>query len=186
MKAFARLLVVVAAVPALAACGFTGNLRTDPGFASFGTPSTLRGADREFGVSLGPVPLRLATMISRPLLGKDEPWIPETLKSVRAVRVYSYEIDGGDDRVGEHIEATRSELVADGWQSIVAVREDGGLVAALVMPRAPDVIRGLVVMYEEDADLVLVNVIGKITPETLDTLMTGLDLDLPVLSIIEI
>jgi hypothetical protein len=182
MSRFADWLVLVLAALALSACGFTGNLRADPGFASFRTPSTLGSADRQFGLSLGPVPLRLATMISRPIFKDEDPWIPATLKSVRAVRVYSYEIDGDDDRVREHIEVTRGELVADGWVPIVAVREDGGLVAALVMPRDPD-IRGLVVMYEEDDDLVLVNVIGNIAPETLGTLMAGLDIELPVIEI---
>lgn len=183
MRGLARRLVFIPAVLTLSACGFTGNLRTDPGFASFRTPSTLRTADRQFGLSLGPVPLRLATMISRPILGDDEPWIPETLKSVRAVRVYTYEIGGGGDRVREHIERTRGALVADGWESVAAVREDGGLVAALVMLRAPDLVRGVVVMYEQDDDLVLVNVIGKITPATLGTLMTALEIELPVIEI---
>jgi hypothetical protein len=182
MNASARWLALVPGVLLLAACGFTGNLRMDPGFASFGTPSTLGGADRQFGLSLGPVPLRLATLISRPIFA-DETWIPETIKSVRGVRVYSYDVGGDDGRVRDHLEATRNELIAAGWQSVIAVREDGGLVAALVMLGDPKVIRGLVVMYEEDADLVLVNVIGNLTPETLGTLMAGLDIELPVMEI---
>jgi hypothetical protein len=44
-------------------------------------------------------------------------------------------------------------------------------------------IRGIVVMYEEDEELVVVNVIGKIRPETLSNVMEGLDIEIPLLVI---
>ena len=43
----------------VSACGFTGNLRADPGFASFGAPARLNETDRRFALSLGPVPVRI-------------------------------------------------------------------------------------------------------------------------------
>ena len=146
----------------------------------------MHAANRQFALSLGPVPMRLATMISRPVLGRDEPWIPKTLKAIRAVRVYIYDIKGGEERVHAHLESTRDELVADGWESIVAVREDGGLVSALVMPREPENIRGLVVMFQDSEELVLVNVIGNIEPETFSTIMEGLDIEVPMIDVIDI
>lgn len=184
MKSTVRALATIAAALALSACGFTGNLRMNPGFASFRTPSTVPGTDRTFALSLGPVPLRLATMISRPLLADDEPWIPETLAAVRAVRVYAYEV-GDDYRAYLQLEETRDDLVDDGWEPIAVVREDGGLVAALVMPREDEAIRGLVVIVQEDEELVLVNVIGNMTPETFNVLMEGLDIELPIIEIVE-
>jgi hypothetical protein len=172
----------LAAAACVSGCGFTGNLRLDPGFASFRAPSTIQHVDREFALSLGPVPLRLATMISRPIL-RDEPWITDTLKTVRAVRVYAYEIDGGHERVRAHIERTQDELIMDGWEAIVAVREDGGLVKALVMPLEDEMMRGIVVMYQDGEDLVLVNVIGKFRPETLATVMDELGIEMPKIEI---
>jgi hypothetical protein len=38
-------------------------------------------------------------------------------------------------------------------------------------------------MFEEDEELVLVNVIGKIKPETFGSLMEGLDIEIPTMEI---
>jgi hypothetical protein len=168
---------------ALSACGFTGNLRGNPGFASFGVPSTLPEADRQFGLSLGPIPLRFATMVSRPIFNEEEAWISDALSDVRAVRVYVYEVDGDTDRVIAQMDATRSKLIVDGWDQLAAVRDDGGLVTALVMHEQPELVRGIVVMYEDDEELVLVNVIGKIRPETFSSLMEGMDIEIPLMEI---
>lgn len=172
-------LVLVAAGGAIGGCGFTGNLRLDPGFASFGTPATLRETDRDFALSLGPVPLRLATMISRPVLGADEPWIPEALAATRAVRVYTYELDGETANVERHLEETADALVAAGWRAITAVRDDGEHVSALVMQPEPLLIRGLVVIARDEDELVLVNVIGRFRPDSLNAVLEGLELELP-------
>lgn len=183
MARITRYFLLLVATFALAACGFTGNLRMNPGFASFRSPTTLGATDRQFAISLGPIPLRLATMISRPVLGREEPWIPETLSAIRAVRVYVYQIDGDSEKVRRHVETTRSELVADGWELVAVVREDGGLVSALVMSEAPNVIDGMVVIFQDAEELVLVNVIGDIVPETFNAIMTGLEIELPVIDV---
>ena len=176
-----RLAALATATLVLSACGFTGNMRLDPGFASFHTPSLVPGTDREFALSLGPVPIRLATLISRPLL-HEEPWIPDVLRTVRAVRVYTYRIDD-DAEALEQLEYTRTELLEEGWQPILVMREDGGLASALVMQPDPDVIRGLVVMVIDDEELVLVNVMGKMTPKALGAIIEELDLDLPLMDV---
>ena len=185
MAAKSRWILPLAAIGvatlALSACGFTGNLRHDPGFASFHGPSLIPGADREFAVSLGPVPIRLATMISRPFLD-DEPWLPDVLRTIRAVRVYTYRIDD-DTEARQHLEETRAELLGEGWQPVVVMREDGGLASALVMQPDPATIRGLVVMVLDEEELVLVNVMGKMTPATLGAIIEELDLDLPQMDI---
>jgi hypothetical protein len=170
---------LIPALVALSACGFTGNLRRNPGFASFGLPSTLPEADRQFALSLGPIPLRLATMISRPVFHDDEDWVSDALSDIRAVRVYVYEVAGANDRVIDRMDVTRRKLAIDGWEQLVAIRDDGGLATALVRYDRPERVRGIVVMYEEDEDLVLVNVIGKIEPETFAGVMEGLDIGIP-------
>jgi hypothetical protein len=178
-----RVVWLIPALFALSSCGFTGNLRGNPGFASFGIPSMLPEADRQFAISLGPIPLRLATMVSRPILDDDEDWISDALSDVRAVRVYVYEVDGEADRVIDHMNATRGRLLVEGWDQLAAIRDDGGLVTALVRHEQPETVRGVVVMFEEDEELVLVNVIGKIKPETFGSLMEGLDIEIPMMEI---
>jgi hypothetical protein len=178
-----RVVWLIPALFALSSCGFTGNLRGNPGFASFGIPSMLPEADRQFAISLGPIPLRLATMVSRPIFDDEEDWISDALSDVRAVRVYVYEVDGEADRVVDHMNATRSRLLVEGWDQLAAIRDDGGLVTALVRHEQPETVRGVVVMFEEDEELVLVNVIGKIKPETFGSLMEGLDIEIPMMEI---
>lgn len=176
-----RVLSGLLATAALSACGFTGNLRMNPGFASFGTPSTLHGADRKLALSFGPIPIRLATMMSRPFL-HEEKWIPATLKDIRAVRVYTYDLHGDPATVKDHLEATSGELVDEGWSPVAVVREDGGLVSALTIQDEPTSIRGLVVMFNDDEQLVLVNVIGKLEPQTVVLALEELGVEFPVLA----
>jgi hypothetical protein len=179
MTGACRVLSGLLAVAVLSACGFTGNLRMNPGFASFGTPSTLHGADRKLALSFGPIPIRLATLMSRPFL-REEKWIPATLKDIRAVRVYSYELDSDPATIEEHLEATSDELIDEGWSRVAVVREDGGLVSALTRQEETTAIRGLVVMFNDEEQLVLVNVIGKLEPETVVFALEELGVEFPM------
>lgn len=54
-----RITALVAATASLTACGITGHSRTHPGFARLGSIDGT-GADREFGISVGPLPLTIA------------------------------------------------------------------------------------------------------------------------------
>ena len=73
----------------------------------------------------------------------------------------------------------RAELLEDGWEPIVVMREDGGFASAFVMQPDPSTVRGLVVMVLDDEELVLVNVMGKMTPKALGAVIEELNLDLP-------
>lgn len=169
-----------AGVLTLGGCGFTGNLRFNPGYAELGSPG-VADTDRSFGLSLGPLPIKLARLFMA-----GDPEISGILKDVKGVRVYTYEVDGDIARVNERMEESRGRLVDRGWQPVVAVREDGGLVTALVrMDEDADEqrIRGLVVMVQDEEEVVLVNVIGKLAPETFAFAMAELDVDLPTMAL---
>ena len=176
----AGFIVLAAATSALTACGFTGNLRFNPGYAELGSPG-VADTDRSFGISLGPLPIKLAR-----LFVAGDPEISGILKDVKGVRVYTYEIDGDAERVIARMVEARGRLVARGWQPVVAVRDDGGLVTALVRmdDDADDQrIRGLVVMVRDEEEVVLVNVIGKLAPETFAFAMAELDIELPTVAL---
>jgi hypothetical protein len=165
----------------LADCGILGNFRHDPGYAAFGSPG-IEDTDRDFALSLGPVPIGLGRLASRIVL-KDEPELRKTLVGVRAVRVYTYEVKGDMTRVQGRMEAMRRDLVQKGWQQIVAVRDDGELVSALVRMEGVERIRGLVVIVQDDEEITLVNVIGDIRPENFGAMMAALDIDVPSMSV---
>ncbi len=161
----------------LADCGILGNLRLNPGYAAFGSPGS-EDTDRDFALSLGPLPLKLSRFVMR-----DDPEISTMLVGVRAVRVYTYEVNGDVARVQERMEAMRANLMKQGWQQIVAVRDDGELVSALIRMQGEKRIRGLAVLVQDDEDLTLVNVIGDIRPESFSAMMAALDVDVPSMSV---
>lgn len=163
---------VLTTCAALAGCGITGNFRFDPGFAGF-SPG-LRDTDREFALSLGVLPIKIATALT-----KDDPELSGMLGSLKAVRVYIYAIDGDPLRVRGRIEDTRRRLVDRGWERIVAVREDGEFATALVRIDEPRRIQGLAVMLQDSEEVVLINLIGDIRPETFALVLSEIDLDIP-------
>jgi Domain of unknown function (DUF4252) len=165
----------------LADCGILGNRRLDPGYAAFGSPG-VEDTKRDFALSLGPLPLSLSRVASRFVL-KDEPELSAMLVGLRAVRVYTYEVNGDMTRVAARMEAMRADLVHKGWQQIVAVRDDGELVTALIKMEGPDRIRGMAVLVQDDEDITLVNVIGNIRPENFGAMMAALDIDVPSMSV---
>ena len=171
---FRSVLVLAASLP-LAACGITGNFRNDPGYADFGSQQS--GAERDIGLSLGPLPLGMARMFM-----DDDPEIGLLLKDLRAARVYIYTVDDGE-RVAQRIEATESDLIADGWFPIVTVSEDGERVEVLTHANRRGELRGMAVIVQDAEELVLVNLIGNIHPEQFDSYMAGLDVHAPSIAI---
>jgi hypothetical protein len=169
------LLVPAAASLTVAACGITGNFRNDPGYAAFGFQGP--GTHREMGLSLGPLPLGVA----RWFVG-DDPDIGPMVDGLRAARVYVYEIADAQ-RVSQRIAATQSDLMADGWQPIVTVREDGDRVAVLTHANHRGDLRGMAVIVQDSEDLVLVNLIGDIHPERFNDYMAKLGVDAPKVDI---
>jgi hypothetical protein len=172
-----RLVVVtalVSGITALYGCGITGNFRLDPGYARFGSLG-LRDTDREFALSLGPLPIAIARKFMQ-----DEPEIRKLLKGLKAVRVYVYAVDGDARSVRRRFDGAWARLEADGWDTAVAVREDGESVRALVRSNGQAEIRGLVVMVQDAEEVVLVNVIGDIDPQAFGAVMVELGFESPL------
>jgi Domain of unknown function (DUF4252) len=160
-----------------AGCGISGNLRQNPGYASFGTPNS-SDVDREFAFSFGPVPLKLARMVN-----KDDPELTALLKGVRAVRIYGYEIGRNPERLREQMESVREHLIHRGWEPLAAIRDDGELVTALAKIEDPNTISGLALIVQDRTELTLINVIGNLNPEHFGELIAGLDIELPAVAL---
>jgi hypothetical protein len=167
----ARALGLVALATVASGCVF-GGLRANPGYAAFGSPG-VADTDRQFALSLGPLPLKIA----RVFVNDEE--LHAVLRDVKAVRVYTYEVDGDAERVKERMAAARDKLVGQGWEQIVAVRDDGELVSALIKMDGSAAMRGLAVIVQDHEDITLVNVIGRLKPETFSAVMAQLDVHLP-------
>ena len=175
-----RLTLAVATLALLlTGCGITGNFRNDPGYAEFGSPGPV-DTDREFGLSLGPLPLGLARWV----FDDDDEFGP-MLRELRAVRVYTYEVAHDPEDVAKRIKAMQSGLVEDGWLTIVTVREENELVSVLLQPaeHGRNGNRGLAVIVQDPSEVVLVNLIGNVRLDLFAEYMVDLDVEMPHIEI---
>jgi len=170
-------LLTVAAILALSACGISGNLHNEPGFADFESPGLL-DTDREFALSLGPTVLRFARRFV-----DDDPEASAILDQLSAVRLSVYEIDANPENVRRRVGQTADRLTEEGWTTVVATREDDELASVLVWMDEEGEIRGLAVIAQDATDLVFVNLIGRIRPELFGTYMAELDIIAPAVEI---
>jgi hypothetical protein len=152
-------------------------LRYHEGFADFGSPG-MGQTDREFALSLGPLPIKIARAIT-----KHDPEISTMLSGLKGVRVYIYEIDHDANRVTRRLESAWTRLSSRGWIPIVMVRDDGELASVLVRAGRDDRVRGMAVMVQEEDEVVLINLIGDFRPEMFNAFMTELDIDAPMLAL---
>jgi len=163
----------------LTGCGITGNFRNDPGYAEFGSPGPL-DTDREFGLSLGPLPLGLARWV----LDDDDEFGP-MLKELRAVRVYTYEVAHDPEDVARRIKDMQSALVDNGWLTIVTVREEDEFVSVLFqfVEHGCNGNRGFVVIVQDLSEVVFVNFIGNVRFDLFAEYMVDLDVEMPHIEI---
>jgi Domain of unknown function (DUF4252) len=170
---------VAAALVALliAGCGITGNFRHDPGYAPFGATGSL-AVDREFGISLGPLPLAFARLVL-----DDDPEIEPILKDLRAVRVYSYTVTGDAEGTAQEVRTIQSRLLDDGWIALITVREHAEQTAVLLRPDSGGRNRGLAVIVQDPQEVVLVNLIGNVRLDLFADYMAELDVDTPGIEI---
>jgi hypothetical protein len=173
----ARTAVLGAVAWLLTGCGFTGNFRHDPGYAAFGSPGPLV-TDRELALSLGPVPLRVAGWIL-----DDDPELTPLLKELRAVRVYTYEVARDAAAVAERIAELHTDLVAEGWLRVIAIREDDELASVLLRPRKGGGNHGLAVIVQDESEVVLVNLIGDVRLDFINDYLSGIDVEAPRIDI---
>ena len=172
-----RAFVLTAAAFLLAGCGITGNFRNDPGYAAFGSPGFV-ATDREFAMSLGPLPLRVASWFLH-----DEPDVGPLLKELRAVRIYTYEVAGDAERVARRVSDMQAALVDEGWLSVIAVREDDELTSVLLRPAPGGGNRGLTVIVQDPSEVVFVNLIGNVRLDFFNDYMSEIDVDAPLIEI---
>jgi hypothetical protein len=175
-----RALAITGLIPVLAACGITGNFRNDPGYADFG-PLQRLDAESDFGLSLGPLPLKIAAWGIEH--SEDDEEIGSFLRELRAVRVYTFEGIEDPEEVATDVKRVTAELAANGWLNVAAVREDSELTSVFLRPDKNFAHKGLVVIIQEPDEVLLVNLIGNVRLDFIDGYMADLDVDVPHIEI---
>ena len=178
-----RTLTLGASSLLLAGCGITGNFRHDPGYADFGALQNL-SADSHIGLSLGPLPLKIAAWGIDLDEDEDDEEIGSFLRELRAVRVYTFEgVEEDPAEVESEVKELTAELARDGWLNIAAVREESELTSVFLRPDKNFTHHGLVVVVQEPDEVVLVNLIGNIRLDFIDGYMADLDVHVPPIEI---
>ena len=178
-----RTLTLGALVLLLEGCGITGNFRHDPGYADFGALQQLQ-ADSHIGLSLGPLPLKIAAWGINLAEDEDDEDVGSFLRELRAVRVYTFEgVEEDPANVANGVKELTAELARDGWLNIAAVREESELTTVFLQPDKNFTHHGLVVVVQEPDEVVLVNLIGNIRLDFIDGYMADLDVHVPPIEI---
>ena len=171
-----RTLILGASAFLVAGCGITGNFRHDPGYADFGSLTRL-DADSDFGLSLGPLPLKIAKWVS------DDEDLDPLLRDLRAVRIYTLEGLADAAAAAAGADEVAEKLVRDGWLNVISVREDSELTSVYLRPSGNFEHRGLTVIVQEPEEVVLVNLIGNINLDFVNGYMAEVDVDIPPIEI---
>ncbi|MEX0820513.1 MAG: DUF4252 domain-containing protein [Rhodothermales bacterium] len=120
--------------------------------------------------------LRLVTEASR----SEDPELTSILENLKAIEVRGYPLTPAQfEDVGRRTGVLAKELEAQGWETVVRVREEDQRVNVYMKVR-DDVIAGLVVMVLEPDDeegAVFVNIVGDINPEQIGRIGRALDID---------
>jgi len=150
----------------LTGCGFASVGSDEPGYARFDLP---RGADESFSLTLGPTSLHLL----RWAVDDDAQFA-----GVEAVRVYTAEGVSFQPGVESLLRGNAAALRSEGWDAVVKVRDEGEWTQMLVKIEAGDIV-GLVVLSAENEEVVFVNILGKLTPDTIPGILDDLDAEVP-------
>jgi len=164
--------IALAVLLSLGGCGFTAPRHAD-GYAELGSLG-VRDVDRSFSLSIGPALLRFAASHI-----DDDPELRDLLRSLDGVRIRIYEVDGDPARVALRLDRIAGKLGADGWTPVVLVR-DGDSETRMLVREIDGRICGLTLLsLDDDAEVVVINLIGDIRPERFGDVMLALDVEAP-------
>jgi len=168
-RGIALVLVLTLIAFMLSSCGITAS-RSNEGFANLDSPG-INDTDRTMSLSLGKTTLRFAASFL-----DDDPETQALLRSLDGVRIRIYEVNGNTNRIARNFDRMGAKLSNDGWQPVMLVREEGELVQMFAKSSSRGM-QGLTIVSADNEEVVVVNVMGDIKPESFGDVMMALDVD---------
>lgn len=166
----ARIVVTVTILALMiSACGITAP-RSNEGYANLDSPG-MSETDRTMSLSLGPTTLRFAARFL-----DDEPETQVLLRSLKGVRIRTYEVDGDSEIITRNMESMGNKLNRDGWAPVMLVREEGDLVQ-MYAKHTDAKIQGLTIVSVDNQEVVVINIMGNIDPAHFSDVMVALDVE---------
>lgn len=166
-----RLTAICLLLLIMTGCGITASKRS-AGYADLDALSW-RDVDTTMTLSLGPSLLSLAAGFV-----EDDPQTQAMLRGLEGVRVKIYEIEGDPVDVAADLDRMSVDLVGQGWEPVVLVREEGETTHMLVKV-VDEQIAGITVLTSDSIEVVLVNVMGELKPEMFSRTMVALNAPMP-------
>lgn len=107
---------------------------------------------------------------------EEEPELSRLVEELKSIRVRGADLDSIDsDNLKAGIRAAADKLAADGWISMVRIREDDEEIYIYFKDQDGEM-AGLTVLSLDGDEGMLINLVGKIDPSGLGSLAQGLDL----------
>ena len=166
-----RFILMTVLLILLAGCGLTAP-RSSDGFADLDSLG-IADTDRVMSLSLGPTVLRFAASH----IDDDEPEVRDLLRSLDGIRIRIYEVDGDASRVAGRMERMSTKLQADGWEPVMLVRQEDETAFMLLRMDGQKILGMTVMVMDNDAEAVIVNLMGDIHPDMFGDVMVALDVD---------
>ena len=175
---FTRLVLVGSLLLILSACGITAPKNSE-GFAELDSPGVF-DTDNSVTISIGPTLLHFAAANM-----EDDDEGSAMLRGLDGVRIRVYEIERDSSEVASRVDAMHDKLLEAGWEPVMLVRDEGE-VTHLLAKFSDDRIIGLTLLAmeeaskedgEESGEVVVINLMGEIQPQSFSQVMVALDVD---------
>lgn len=130
-------------------------------------------ADNVVTVNLGPELLAFANAFLSPE-DREEAAALRVTEGLESIQVRVFEFSQAGAYSPEDLAAVRQQFQADGWVRVVEIDQDDSDVGIwMFMDPAPDAtgeVGGMAMLVEEESEVVLVNIVGSISPEDIAAL----------------
>jgi len=137
----------------------------------------LRGhATESVDLTLGWMPLHLIGWIMKNSDDPDAVQVRETLKGLKSVQIRSYEFDSDYAYPQAAVDRVRAQLSAPGWSPLVQVRKRGDQEGRgrenvdIYIALEDKKVKGLVIIASEPREFTIVNIVGTIELEQIESL----------------
>jgi hypothetical protein len=166
------LIAFLAAMLALPAMAQEDELKAYPGYVEFGELNAIFG-EPTTTINIGGSMLGFVGALS----AKEDPEAANIFKRLHGVRVSVFENQDIPDEGLEFVKQVSAELGEKGWESVVSVNSADEQVRIL-MKINEDLVEGITVIAVEQKEAVFVNVIGNISPDEIEKVMSNVNVDI--------
>jgi hypothetical protein len=148
------------------------ELKDLAGFIDFGDLSATYG-EPSISINIGGTLLQFVGMFAE----KDDPEAAQVMSQLKGVRVFGYPVDGDATVAKQKFGEVKNTLKAKGWEPVVQINEKDEQVL-IYMKINGSAMEGMTVMTVDDEEVMFINIIGKLDPKQLHTVMDGFDIEI--------